>query len=127
MKFVKRTGWSRSILVLICVAIAAVVLTTTPREQVFADSDELAAVYRNGLLEVNVPFDEGVSHNRALSLEVIDANDKLVAQVVRSVSPSETRGARVTIPLDRSVALEDLAWDRLRINAGDSSKIVSLS
>jgi uncharacterized protein YfaS (alpha-2-macroglobulin family) len=127
MKFVKRTGWSRSILVLICVAVAALVLTITPREQVFADSDELAAVFRNGSLEVNVPFDEGLSRNRALSLEIVDANDKLVAKVVRSVSPSESRGARVTIPLDRSVAIEDLAWDRLRINAGDSSKTVSLS
>jgi uncharacterized protein YfaS (alpha-2-macroglobulin family) len=127
MRFAKRNGWSRSILVLICVAIAALVLTITPREQVFADSDELAAVYRNGSLEVNVPFDEGLAHNRALSLEILDANDKLVAKVVRSVSLSETRGARVTVPLDKSVALEDLAWDRLKINAGDSSKIVSLS
>jgi uncharacterized protein YfaS (alpha-2-macroglobulin family) len=102
-------------------------LTVAPRDGVFADDNELAAVYRNGSLEVNVPFEQGAAQSRALSLEVLDPNDKLVARVVRSLSPSDNRSSKVTIALDKSLALEDLAWDRLKITTGDSSKIVSIS
>src|SRR2546422_6645770 len=127
MRFVKENRWSRSILVLICIAIATLLITIAPRNEVFADDNELAAVYRNGSLEVNVPNEPGTANNHTLSIEILDPNDKLVARVVRSVSPSDSRALRVTVPLDKSIALEDLAWDRLKINAGDLSKIVSLS
>jgi uncharacterized protein YfaS (alpha-2-macroglobulin family) len=113
--------------VLICVAIATLLLTVAPRNEVFADDNELAAVYRNGSLEVNVPAEPSAANNRTLSIEILDPNDKLVAKVVRFVSPSDNHALKVTVPLDKSVALEDLAWDRLKINIGDSSKIVSLS
>jgi uncharacterized protein YfaS (alpha-2-macroglobulin family) len=127
MRFVKENRWSRSILVLICIAIATLLITVAPRNEVFADDNELAAVYRSGSLEVNVPNEPGTVNNHTLSIEILDPNDKLVAKVVRSVSPSDNRALRVTLPLDKSFALEDLAWDRLKINTGDSSKIVSLS
>jgi len=113
--------------VLICIAIATLLVTIAPRNEVFADDNELAAVYRNGSLEVNVPNEPGTANNHTLSIEILDPNDKLVAKVVRSVSPSDNRALRVTVPLDKSIALEDLAWDRLKINAGDSSKFVSIS
>lgn len=127
MKFLKENRWSRTALVLICIAIATLLVTVAPRNEVFADDDELAAVYRNGSLEVNVPNEPGTVNNHTLSIEILDPNDKLVAKVVRSASPSDNRALRVTVPLDKSFALEDLAWDRLKINTGDSSKIVSLS
>jgi len=109
-----------------CVAIAMLLTTLAPQDGVFADSGELAAVYRNGSLEVNVPHDENVARNQVLSLEIVDPNDKLVAKAARHIS-ADNRSTIVTVPLDRSVALEDLAWDRLRIKTGDSSKLVSLS
>src|ERR1700675_338950 len=121
---VKENRWSRSALVVICVAIATLLVTVAPRNEVFADDNELAAVFRNGSLEVNVPNEPGTANNHTLSIEILDPNDKLVARVVRSISPSDNRALRVTVPLDKSFALEDLAWDRLKINAGDSSKIV---
>ena len=31
------------------------------------------------------------------------------------------------MPLDNSLKIEDIAWDRLKVRAGDSSKIVSIS
>ncbi len=127
MRFVKQNRWSRTALALICVAIATLLFSLAPRNEVFADDNELAAVFRNGSLEVNVPNEPSTANNRALSIEVLDPNDKLVAKVVRSASPSDNRALRVTVPLDKSVALEDLAWDRLKINIGDSSKIVSIS
>src|ERR1700675_1716342 len=120
---VKENRWSRSALVVICVAIATLLVTVAPRNEVFADDNELAAVYRNGSLEVNVPNEPSAANNRTLSVEVLDPNDKLVWKGVRSAPPSGNRALRVTVPLDKSVALEDLAWDRLKINIGDSSRI----
>src|SRR5262249_35634285 len=38
-----------------------------------------------------------------------------------------TQSWRISIPLDRTLRLEDLAWDRLRINDGDDSRTVSIS
>ncbi|HXI94386.1 MAG TPA: MG2 domain-containing protein, partial [Blastocatellia bacterium] len=127
MRFVEENRWSRTALVLICIAIASFLLTVAPRNEVFADDNELAAVFRSGSLEVNVPNEPGTANNHTLSIEILDPNDKLVARVVRSVSASDNRALRVTVPLDKSIALEDLAWDRLKINTGDSSKIVSIS
>jgi len=127
MRFLKQNRWSRTALVLICVAIATLLASIVPRNEVFAADDELAAVYRNGSLEVNLPAESTTANNRMLSIEILDPNDKLIAKAVRFVSPSDNRSLKVTIPLDKSVALEDLAWDRLKFNIGDSSKIVSLS
>jgi hypothetical protein len=111
--------------VLACLAIATLLLTVAPRDEVFADDNELAAVYRNGTLELIVPNNEGLTSNQSFSLEVIDPNDKLIAKAVRYASTD--RASRVTVPLDRSIGLEDLAWDRLKINTSDSSKLVSIS
>ena len=125
MRFAKENGWKRNSVILMLIAIATLLAAIAPQDGVFADDSELAAVYRNGSLEVVVPNNEGVASNQALSLEIIDPNDKLIAKAVRYASSD--RASRITVPLDRSVALEDLAWDRLKINAGNSSKIVSLS
>jgi len=125
MRFVKENGWKRSSVILLLVAIASLLAAIAPQEGVFADDGELAAVYRNGSLELVVPNNEGVTSNHAFSLEIIDPNDKLIAKAVRYASSD--RASRVTVPLDRAIALEDLAWDRLKINTDDSSKIVSIS
>lgn len=125
MRFAKENGWKRNSVILMLVAIATLFAAIAPQDGVFADDNELAAVYRDGSLEVVVPNNEGLASNRAFSLEIIDPNDKLIAKAVRYASSE--RASRVTLPLDRSVKLEDLAWDRLKINAGNSSKIVSLS
>jgi len=127
MRFVKEYRWSRIALVLIGVASATLLLSIAPRNNVFADDGELAAVFRNGSLEVNVPAEPTATNGRTLNLEILDPNDKLVAKAARSVSPSDKRAMRVIVPLDASVAVEDLAWDRLKINIGDSSRIVSIS
>src|SRR5439155_25938002 len=104
MRFVKESRWSRVILVLICVAIATFLLTVAPRNEVFADDNELAAVYRSGSLEVNVPNEPGTAKNHTLSIEILDPNENHVARGVRAVSPSDTRARRVTLPLDKSIA-----------------------
>ncbi len=126
MRFVRENRWSRISVVLTCVAIAILLTTLAPHEEVFADDNELAAVYRRGSLEVIVPHDEGTARNKVLVLEIVDPNDKLVAKAVRYASP-DIRASKVTMPLDDSLKIEDIAWDRLKVRVGDSSKIVSLS
>src|SRR5262245_5002728 len=127
MRFVRENGKYKSILIIASVAIATFLVSFAPSNEVFADDNELAAIYRNGSLELNVPSEPTAANSRTLNIELIDPNDKLIARAIRALSTTETRALKVTIPLDKSLALEDLAWDRLKIIAGESSKIVSLS
>src|SRR5215813_9284390 len=127
MRFVKENRWCRSILVIVCISIATFLVSFAPSNEVFADDNELAAIYRNGALEVNVPSEPTAANSRTLSIQILDPNDKLVARAIRPLSTIDNRALKVTIPLDKSLALEDLAWDRMKIIAGESSKIVSLS
>ncbi len=125
MRFVKQNGWFRATLILTCIAMVMMSLAIAPRDEVFADDGELAAVFRNGSLEVNVPNDQFAARGQTLGLEILEPHDLLLAKAVRF--PSGGRSTKVAIPLDRSIALEDLAWDRLRISTIDATKIVSIS
>src|SRR6185369_6520933 len=127
MRFVKESKWSRTLLVLACVGIVTFLVTFSPHNEVFADDSELAAVYRNGALELNIPLESSPVNGGALSVEILDPGDKLVAKAVRSLSSSDKRSVRVSIPLEKTLAIEDVAWDRLKLNVGDSSKTVSIS
>ena len=114
-------------MVLACVGIVTFLVTFSPHNEVFADDNELAAVYRSGALELNIPLESSPVNGGAFSAEILDPNDKLVAKAVRSFSSSDKRAVRVTIPLEKSIAIEDVAWDRLKLNLGDSSRTVSIS
>jgi hypothetical protein len=111
-------------LILLAVATATLFFTLSPRQEVFAADNELAAVYRNGQLEVNVPYEVASRHN-LLDIEILDPNDKPVAKPLSA--SRDNNSWRATIPVDKSVALADLAWDRLKIGTGDGARIVSLS
>jgi hypothetical protein len=98
-----------------------------PVSGVFAASGELAAVYRGGGVEVNVPYDDQIAHSGALTVEILDPEDKAIGSVHRFVSAGRaTQSWRVSVPVG-AVATEDLAWDRLKISGGGVTKIVSLS
>lgn len=125
MDFFKMNGWSRTACVLTGISIVTLLLSFSPGNEVSADDGELGAIYRNGSLEVNVPNEPTTPNNRALSIEIVDPQERLVAKALRQASDS--RSTKVTIPLDKGIVLEDLAWNRLRIKAGDASRVVSLS
>ncbi|HEX8088261.1 MAG TPA: MG2 domain-containing protein, partial [Blastocatellia bacterium] len=128
MKFAKRNRWLRAALIMVAVAAATLLLTIAPKRQVFAADNELAAVYRNGQLELNVPYDEASARGHVLNLEILDPNDKPVARLTRPASASRDGGSwKATIPIDKNEAIEDLAWKRLKIDTGDGSRVVSLS
>ncbi|HVG21809.1 MAG TPA: MG2 domain-containing protein [Blastocatellia bacterium] len=128
MKFARQNRWSRVALILVAVATATLFSTIAPKQQVLAADNQLAAIYRNGQLELNVPYDEATARNRVLNLEILDPNDKPVARLTRPISASRDGGPwKAAVPIDKGVALEDLAWNRLKIGSGDGAKIVSLS
>jgi hypothetical protein len=115
-------------LALLGCVLTALLLSFPPQHDVLAADNELAAIYRNGSLEVSIPYNDGLMHGGSFNVEVVDPNDSLVGKLQSPVSTSNGPGPwRVTIPLDNKVALEDLAWDRLKIDAGEESTIVSLS
>src|SRR5689334_7284393 len=108
MSFVKDSKWSRTLLLLACVGIVTFLVTFSPHNEVFADDSELAAVYRSGALELNIPLESTPVNGGALSAEILDPNDTLIAKAVRSLSTSDKRAVRVTIPLDKTRAIEDV-------------------
>jgi hypothetical protein len=108
-------------------AIAVLVLTFAPQRDVFAADNELAAVFRKGSLEVNIPYDESLARNGSFTLEILDPTNRQVARLARSATSRDSSSWRATLPLERNLKLEDLAWDRLKISSGVESKIVSIS
>jgi hypothetical protein len=104
MRFIKENRWYRPILVISCVVIATLIVSFAPSTEVFADDNELAAIYRNGSLEINVPSEPTTANIRTLTIEIIDPNDKLVAKAIRPVPSSENHHAfKVAIPLDKGL------------------------
>jgi len=118
----------RAALPFLAAALAALVYTAAPGDRVLASGDQLGATYLDGTLRVSIPYDEAVAHSRTLQAEIIAPDDKPVAEVKRVVSPAREREPwEVSFAVDKSVALEDLVWHRLRIGTGTTSRVVSLS
>src|SRR5262249_14191343 len=128
MRFAITKQRLKLIIALLGCALAILLVTFAPDNDVFAADNELAAVYRNGQLEVNIPYDAALARSGSVNVEIIDPNDKPVAKAPRPLTGSnQSTPWRTAIPFEKKVALEDLAWDRLKITAGDESRIVSLS
>src|SRR5262252_6623013 len=126
-----KQNWVRLALTRIAPVTAAFVIAIlayafVPRGHVFAAGD-LAAIYSDGALELNIPFDDAIARNHLLKIEVVDPSDKQVGTRSLSTSARDHGAWRVTVPIDKALPLEDLAWDRLRLDAGDYSRTVSLS
>lgn len=119
---------SRAVLPLLAAALAALVYTAAPRDSVFASGDHLGATYLDGTLRVSVPYDETVARSRTLRVEILAPDDKLVAEVAKSVAPSrDAEPWDISFNVDKSIPLEDLVWHRLKIGTGAGAKVVSLS
>src|SRR6185369_9837520 len=107
---------------------AALVLATELAGPTGTSGGELSAVYREGALHVTVPVDEGTAQPRKLQLEILDPSDKPIVRRARTLPAGRGRGSwTVILPVGAAVPVEDLVWDRLRIDIGDRSKIVSIS
>ncbi len=120
----------RAALVITIAALAVIGYTTAPRRAAFAAPDDaLAAIYKNGALNVVVPYDERIARDHTLRVAVLDPADKPVAQQTSQVSRGRTASGewRISVPIDKGIALEDLVWHRLRIGDGANARVVALS
>ncbi|HEY6329880.1 MAG TPA: hypothetical protein VI756_11130, partial [Blastocatellia bacterium] len=130
---VPKASVKRSFILRIGIAISLAIVAVSmyvrePADLVFAASGELAAVYRDRTVEVNIPYDQHLASGGSIEVQIIDPADKALGSVHRSVSVSRSVDSwRVSIPLSDKVAIEDLAWDRLTVSGGGVSKTVSLS
>ncbi|HQR37873.1 MAG TPA: MG2 domain-containing protein [Blastocatellia bacterium] len=119
---INRTGIAAT---LIALATISFLFLSTPEVPVFAAGDEVAATYKDGTLTVYVPS-KAVNGASDVSLEVIDAADKPLAPKMRVTRAGRDR-MTANIAFGKTVPLEDLAWARMRVDAGGVSKIVSVS
>ncbi len=95
----------------------------TPATDVYA-ADDLAATWKDGTLTVTVPSKD--APGGAPSVAVLDPTDKPLAPATRATRDS--RGWRVALPVGKQVAIEDLAWARVKLDLGNGqTKIVSVS
>ncbi|MGH9761587.1 MAG: MG2 domain-containing protein, partial [Blastocatellia bacterium] len=118
----------RIAILIIAAAAAAMVFSHQPNDRVFASSNALAAVYRNGILEINVPYDEHFAGSGKLHLEILDPDDKQLGEANKTLSTNRSVVSwRASVSLEKDVPIEDLAWYRLKISSGAKSRIVSLS
>lgn len=94
-----------------------------PATDVYA-ADDLAAVWRDGTLTISVPSKE--APGGAPSVQILDAADKPLAPTTRATR--DARGWKAALPVGKQVALEDLAWARVKLDLGNGqTKIVSVS
>jgi len=71
--------------------------------------------YSGGVLHVDVPYRVDATGPGSLTLEVLDPEDQVVGHAERHVEVARQQGQwREDVPLAKPLALEDLAWHRLR-------------
>lgn len=98
-----------AVLVLACIA----VLTPFPNSQA-ADGESPVATYSHGNLHVAVPYHGLHPGAGLLTLEVLDPEDQVVARSERRVEVSRNSSWQEDLKLANPLAMEDLAWHRLR-------------
>jgi uncharacterized protein YfaS (alpha-2-macroglobulin family) len=114
----------RALVALLTFSLAALSIVTLPAEEAYAADDEIAALYRNGALEVSIP-EKALATGGAVAVEILDPADKPVGG--RSTVTRAGRGAwQAKIPVF-GTELSDLAWARLKIVSGGETRIVSVS
>lgn len=119
MKPTRRAG-----IALLMFALVALPIFVTPQNDAFAAGDEIAALYRDGALQVTIP-EKALDPRGGVSVQIVDAADKPIGG--RASASRAGRGAwQATVPVGK-VPVEDLAWARLEIRSGNETKIVSIS
>jgi len=74
-----------------------------------------AATYSHGILYVSIPYHAEHSGGGRLRLEVLDPDDAVLGRYEHAVEISKGAGRwQEQIKLEKSLALEDLVWHRLR-------------
>jgi hypothetical protein len=74
-----------------------------------------SATYTHGVLDVNIPYHAAHAGAGQLIVEVLDPEDQVVGRVEQSVEIAEGKGVwRKKIKLAKPLAIDELAWHRVR-------------
>ena len=92
-----------------------------------ADADRAAAIYTRGSLHVTIPYRAPHAGPGQLVVEVLDPEDHSLAHAERRVEVAGAGSWQEDLSLAKPLALEDLAWHRVRYRftyAGDTEPAV---
>jgi hypothetical protein len=80
-----------------------------------AKRDTPSATYSHGRLSVAIPYHAVTAGAGYLTLELLDPEDRILAQVTRYARVSEGKGSwQRNLRLEKPLPVEDLVWHRLR-------------
>ena len=98
-----------------CLAIACVAVVLSLQGVQAASGDPAAATYSHGSVHVAIPYRAPRAGAGQLSVEVLDPEDKVLGRSERRVDVGQGKGRwEEAIQIAPAVALDDLAWDRVR-------------
>ena len=80
-----------------------------------ADDEQAAATYSRGILRVTIPYQLPRTGAGRLTVEVLDPEDKALGRSEQNVDASDGKGRwQAEIHMEKALAIEDLAWQRVR-------------
>ncbi len=109
------------LLALLGAATAATVLSFQPAPA--APADSLALTYLHGVARVDIPYQLPRAGDGQLVVEVLDPDDSVLASASERVKIPVAKGQwHEELKFNRDVALDDVAWNRLRYRFTYSSE-----
>jgi len=106
-----RTRWWLAAALLVFVSLGIV----RSFQGITADARTATVTYSNGTLHAAIPYQAARAGAGELTVEVLNPEDEVLGRVRRSATVSGAAGVwRDEIRLARALAVEDLAWHRLR-------------
>jgi len=103
--------WLAFLSILLLAGVAAVLMEPSQA----ARANTALVTYTRGILNVTIPYHSAHSGDGKLTVEVLDPEDKVLGRAETQVSMAEGDGHwQEKIRLDKSLAVDDLVWHRLR-------------
>jgi hypothetical protein len=88
-----------------------------------ANSDSIVVTYSHGILHATVPYHAPHAGAGRLTVEVLDPEDNAIGRVSQSVTVNDGKGWwQEDLKLTNTLAIEDLAWHRLRYRFAYNSR-----
>jgi uncharacterized protein YfaS (alpha-2-macroglobulin family) len=80
-----------------------------------ADDEQAVATYSRGVLRVTIPYQLPRAGAGRLTVELLDPEDKALGRSEQNVDASDGKGRwQAEIHMEKALAIEDLAWQRVR-------------
>jgi uncharacterized protein YfaS (alpha-2-macroglobulin family) len=98
-----------------CLGLLILVLTVTRLISQAPIEQQLSATYSHGVVRVTIPYQAPRAGAGRLTIEILDPEDHAIGRVERAADAGGGRGVwREEIVLSKPLAIDELAWHRLR-------------